>query len=100
MSEYLNRLKHLSTCVIAPGNAPNVQSNVSIPKAIDYIEKLEADIVNLENQRNADATILRCGIAANYVMPINGAPVSLNDRLFNKAIDNAIEVVNEHYEVK
>ncbi|MCH9712673.1 MAG: hypothetical protein K0U20_08635 [Proteobacteria bacterium] len=54
MSEYLNRLKQLRDQEIDP---PNVHANVSFRKAIDYIERLEnrveeleAQIVNLENQ--------------------------------------------------
>ena len=43
MSEYLTRLKQLRDATPPPGNAPNVQSNVSFRKAIDYIEKLEAE---------------------------------------------------------
>ena len=42
MSEYLDRLKQRRDATPPPGNAPNVQSNVSFRKAIDYIEILEA----------------------------------------------------------
>ena len=41
MSEYLELLKRRRDATPPPGNAPNVQSNVSFRKAIDYIERLE-----------------------------------------------------------
>ena len=50
MSEYLNRLKHLRDATPPPGNAKNVQDNVSFRRAIDYIEKIEALVVKHENQ--------------------------------------------------
>ena len=50
MSEYLNRLKQRRDATPPPGNAPNVQSNVTFRKAIDYIEDLEHKIVLAENQ--------------------------------------------------
>jgi len=117
-SEYLDRLKHLRDSKTPVGETAAVQTNVSFRKAIDYIEKLESNFSKLKQiadhelavsaerknkihelieQREADVTILRCGIAAKYTMPINGAPVALQDKYYNKAIDAAIEIINEHY---
>ncbi|MCK5127502.1 MAG: hypothetical protein KAR42_14700 [candidate division Zixibacteria bacterium] len=44
MSEYLELLKRRRDATPPPGNAPNVQSNVSFRKAIDYIERLETEL--------------------------------------------------------
>ena len=44
MSEYLELLKRRRDATPPPGNAPNVQSNVSFRKAIDYIERLEKQL--------------------------------------------------------
>lgn len=59
MSEYLDRLKHLRDATPPPGNAKNVQSNVSFRRAIDYIEKLEKDLeVNNAVNEGRGETIL------------------------------------------
>ncbi len=45
MSEYLNRLKQLRDAKPSDSfTPPNVHSNVSFRKAIDYIEQLEAEL--------------------------------------------------------
>jgi len=59
MSEYLNRLKQRRDATPPPGNAKNVQSNVSFRKAIDYIEDLEHKIVLAENQERYLLTRLK-----------------------------------------
>ena len=50
MSEYLDRLKHLSIAKTPVGETANVQTNVSFRKAIDYIERLEKQVEKLETE--------------------------------------------------
>lgn len=60
MSEYLTRLKQLRDA--KPSDSfvpPNVHSNVSFRKAIDYIEQLESNEVYLLNRvKHADKELI------------------------------------------
>ena len=76
MSEYLDRLKHLRDATPPPGNAKNVQDNVSFRRAIDYIEKLET-------QRKTDR--------AKLIKKIN----NINAWVFTHA--NVIDTIAKHY---
>ena len=79
MSEYLDRLKHLRDATPSPGNAPNVQSNVSFRRAIEYIEKLE-------QQRRTDRV--------NLIKKIN----NINVWIFNHGA--VVDTIAKHYGFK
>ena len=84
MSEYLNRLKQLRDAPITDSfQSPNVHSNVSFRKAIDYIELLEqqreADKINLDN------------IIKEYRMQCNGKNILVKSNVIR-------HLINEYYE--
>lgn len=71
MSEYLNRLKQLRDAPLTDSfQSPNVHSNVSFRKAIDYIERLENEIKQLDDRYNELCDEMRVQGALNEM---NGA---------------------------
>lgn len=83
MSDYLDRLRHLSKQLAEPGVAPNVHTNVSFIKLLSHAERLE-------QQRNADQTAIIKVLNEHY------KAMQGTNRLFN--LRDAIQAVNEHFE--
>ena len=101
MSEYLELLKRRRDATPPPGNAPNVQSNVSFRKAIDYIELLEKETAEKTvfiNSQNIAINDLQKQLEANEVYLLNRVkqaeriPEELFDgfKVFNNLNDEAV----------